>query len=68
MALKAAKPVLKSHAAEPPLVSYVVLVEATNGMKIAGKRRARGETFSASPRHMAFLVREGVVALESSGH
>ena len=46
----------------PALVTYVVLVEPTNGMKIAGKRRVKGETFPASPAHMAFLVREGVVA------
>ena len=56
------KHVLRGGAAHP-LTSYTVLVTATNGLRIAGKRRAAGDVFSADPRHMAFLIREGVVGL-----
>lgn len=53
--------------APAPLVSYTVLVTPQNGMKIAGKRREKGDIFEADPRHMAFLIREGVVAPAAQG-
>lgn len=50
-------------AIETEQVSYIVVKDITNGMKIAGARRAKGEVFMALPRHMTFLLAEGVVAL-----
>ena len=61
MALKA-KPVLRAPTPSPALVAYTVLKTPENGMKIAGRRRAQGDVFSADPRHMAFLLRESVIA------
>ncbi len=62
-----ARPAVRGVLAHPrpsgPLAAYVVLATPANGMKIAGQRRARGEIFHAHPRHMAFLLREGVVAV-----
>ena len=46
----------------PVLADYVVLITPENGMRIAGKRRVAGDTFAADPRHMTYLIREGVVA------
>lgn len=42
-------------------VNYTVVVEIKNAMKIAGKRRQKGDTFDAIPRHVHFLVIEGVI-------
>ena len=49
------------------LKSYTVLIDILNGMKIAGTRRVKGDVFRADPRHMAFLIREGVVGLTPAG-
>ena len=62
MAVKPRSGLSAPHHDPAALAAYVVLVTPGNGMKIAGKRRAQGDTFHAHPRHMAFLTREGVVA------
>ena len=43
-------------------VSYTVVKTIANAMKIAGKRRQKGDVFLAIPRHVYFLVLEGVIA------
>jgi len=43
-------------------VSYTVVKEISNGMKIAGARRQKGDVFLAIPRHVHFLLLEGVIA------
>jgi len=43
-------------------VSYTVVKQISNGMKIAGKRRQMGDVFEAIPRHVHFLLIEGVIA------
>jgi len=43
-------------------VSYTVVKSIGNGMKIAGKRRQKGDTFEAIPRHVHFLLVEEVIA------
>jgi hypothetical protein len=43
-------------------VSYTVVKTISNAMKIAGKRRQKGDVFEAIPRHVHFLVLEGVIA------
>lgn len=57
------KGVLGTRTPSAALVSYTVLKTPENGMRIAGKRRVQGDTFEADPRHMAFLLREGVVGV-----
>lgn len=42
-------------------VSYTVVKEIKNAMKIAGKRRQKGDVFEAIPRHVHFLLLEGVI-------
>ena len=42
-------------------VSYTVVKDITNAMKIAGKRRQKGDVFEAIPRHVHFLVLERVI-------
>ena len=37
-------------------VSYTVVKDVKNAMKIAGKRRQKGDVFMAIPRHVYFLV------------
>lgn len=55
--------VLSTPRTAATLVSYTVAKDIENGMRIAGKRRAKGDVFEADPRHMAFLLREGVIEL-----
>jgi hypothetical protein len=43
-------------------VSYTVVKTISNALKIAGKRRQKGDTFMAIPRHVKFLELEGVIA------
>ena len=43
-------------------VNYTVVKEIKNAMKIAGKRRQKGDTFDAIPRHVHFLLLEEVIA------
>ena len=43
-------------------VSYTVVKSIANGMKIAGKRRQKGDVFEAIPRHVHFLLVEDVIA------
>lgn len=52
-------------AAAQSKVSYTVLKDIGNATKIAGRRRAKGDVFMATPRHMTFLVLEGIVGLTS---
>jgi hypothetical protein len=47
-------------------VSYTVVKTITNAMKIAGKRRQKGDVFEAIPRHVHFLLLEGVIAPTAS--
>jgi hypothetical protein len=42
-------------------VSYTVVKTVSNALKIAGKRRQKGDVFMAIPRHVYFLVLEGVI-------
>ncbi|MGO4872745.1 MAG: hypothetical protein ACLPGW_19435 [Roseiarcus sp.] len=43
-------------------VSYTVVKTISNALKIAGKRRQKGDVFEAIPRHVRFLLLEGVIA------
>jgi hypothetical protein len=43
-------------------VSYTVVKDIKNAMKIAGRRRQKGDVFEAIPRHVYFLLLEGVIA------
>jgi hypothetical protein len=51
-----------SAAVDMTKVNYTVVKDIGNAMKIAGKRRQKGDTFDAIPRHVKFLELEGVIA------